>query len=155
MTDSQLRDIFSRFESLNLVNLRHSLVSDKYAIGGWSSINVSLNYVRIDLCPLGHGQCLIGVCVDPDELLCDSNRAFWRWFDGVTPGVFHLKDDTRCRVARLLRVIDDIWRERLDDANCVQNVIRQDHGFVAQLAERPALNREDSGSFPDEAFVCV
>ena len=115
MNDSELRDIFSRFQNLNLLNLRGNLRSGRIHRGGYWSVHT------LNLCPIAHGWTggvmwgqgrIFGVV--PNEL---ASR-FVEWFDDQTLGNY---DGI---VRRLLQIVESIWRERLADAVALQSVIQ-------------------------------
>lgn len=139
-----LRNIFSRFQNLNLRVLIDDLKRGQVAKGKWSSyrdfvepmqklfwtdspeVEVSFNYRsirQVEICPMLHGAC---TALEGDsEYRCEVLgrqlgvpewvvHKFIQWWDRNPP--VEVKQT-------LLSVLEDIWQERLTDANAVQEVI--------------------------------
>lgn len=123
MTDSDIREIFSRFENLNLFNLRHSLVLGRFAMGSWAKMVFGLDR-RVDVCPLGHGRYMVGGVPVFRESYAES--LFRNWFDG------HMwsEESAADRVRRLLSIVSDILKERVDDAEAIQSMICEGQNVV-------------------------
>lgn len=153
MTNQQLHDIFSRFQNLNLLFLIRDLELNQAARGTW----VRTDYVDDrQICPLAHGWrfCRLWGLVGGDwnEALqpwADYTGNGWEgtkagefpmWWDLVALEDRHLKDgewpaEATRRRNQLLQVLQDIYAERLADAEVVQAIT------AAPLAEE-ALQEE-------------
>ena len=119
-----MHDIFSRFRDLNLVTLITDLERYRVARGGWI---LSRPYGR-DMCPVAHGwdkfirEGFIG-----GNCVCRHNESAKAI--GISIGKIGDFTDSWDTLAitsqQLLTVLRDIWRERLADADAVQEVINQ------------------------------
>lgn len=126
MENQQLRSIFERFNNLNLLNLRESLKRRTAAYGSW--------FDGFGWCPLAHGW---ASCVkdEPDESYDTAamlaaglqdhelslGRSFYDWWDEPSIGWL----ERRARAAQLLRVLDEIWRVRANEAEKAQTALER------------------------------
>lgn len=115
MTDDKIRDIFSRFEHLNLIVLIEDLGRGIYAIGNF----LQKDELGTRMCPLQHGWSGRG--------LINANWCFIFWFDGAE----ETKETLVTRESRLARILKSILQERMDDADVVQGVIQGAEELVA------------------------
>jgi hypothetical protein len=124
MSPKLVRTLFGRFQNLNLLVLREDLRRGDVAHGDWASIGT--------LCPLAHGLSagrLVGElrrlsqAINLEEACCAAAKCL-----GVLPiEVYHFvrewDDSGRLGVARLAQRLDELWAERLADADCVQDIL--------------------------------
>jgi hypothetical protein len=121
---SLVRDLFSRFENLNLLMLREDLRRGLAARGDWLSSGT--------LCPLAHGLSDGEVvrhlrCVSQAVNLEEACRVAGEHLGAPAQAVYRfvsLWDDSERHSADwLLGQLDGLWLERLEDAECVQAVL--------------------------------
>ena len=121
--EARTRHVFGGFHNLNLLSLRENLRSERVAHGAWLTGGL--------LCPVAHGLpsgrhvrevIALGVadlmygCEYAARLVgTDPTTAagFVAWWDGNYLSTFSL-----------LQQLDELWRERLADADAVQNVLQ-------------------------------
>jgi hypothetical protein len=116
VTKGDIKEIFARFENLNLRVLIENVSCGQVAFGSW--------IVRSEpdvLCPIAHGwPCNVYQSTDAVTLFAgipsmDGER-FLAWWDGI--------DEDAAR--RLLsEALDELWAERVEDAEAVQAVIEE------------------------------
>lgn len=127
-----IRDIFSRFQNLNLLTLMNNLRLKRVAFGGWQDDDGTM-------CPLSHG---LGYQTQhwQDDLskifsisYSDIRDFVWLW-DAPDLILAGRTDFLRRQKATnlLLRQLETIWQERLEDAEAMQEVLQAE---PAQLQE--------------------
>jgi hypothetical protein len=121
---SLVRELFSRFENLNLLTLREDLRRGLAARGDWLSSGM--------LCPLAHGLSNGEVvrhlrCVSQAVHLEEACRVAGEQLGAPAEAVYrfvNLWDDSERHSAEWLQgQLDVLWLERLEDAECVQAVL--------------------------------
>jgi hypothetical protein len=127
MTDlSKFRDLFARFQNVNLLALMRDLEEGRVIRNSW---------VRDGrMCPISHGVCVVG----EDDCLLVSSRGLgkrwldihgftseWDWDVRPTKDVGVLFDPDPNRVEALQALLQSIWDERLADADAVQQAIEK------------------------------
>ena len=120
-----LRSIFARFQNLNLVFLIEDLRRGLTARGGWLE--------HANLCPVAHGM-PDGDTIQHLEYLnharnLDAACAFAARVLGARPGEVELfveRWDEAPLAPWLLEELEQIWLERVEDAECMQEVLALD-----------------------------
>lgn len=116
MTTDQLKNIFGRFQNLNLLLLIEDLRRGMVARGNWHDLENG------NLCPIAHGwRC--------DRFRSDNYTTPWLWA-GIsdeefysTPNHFPYEwDNGLVTRDQLLSTLESIYAERLADADVVQAV---------------------------------
>jgi hypothetical protein len=117
--------MFGHFQNLNLLVLLHDLRGGRAAHGAWSSGTL--------LCPIAHGMPLgqvvgdlqfLGQAAEP-ERACDYAA---RHLGAEPAAVFRfvqLWDANEFSPGWLVRQLEDLWRERQDDADAVQELLSE------------------------------
>jgi hypothetical protein len=122
--EALVREVFGYFQNLNLLGLMQDLRQGQAARGAWSSGN--------RLCPVAHGlatgrhvreaEALVQASFDPSHGCNYAARAL-----GADPwAVFRFVrfwDEGPIYSGWLLRQLEELWDERLADANAVQEVL--------------------------------
>jgi len=121
---STVRTLFSHFQNLNLLVLREDLRRGWTARGDWSSSGT--------LCPVAHGlpagvvvQQLrwISQAVNLEEACRTAARHLGASPTEVYQFVCRWDESSRFSADTLLHQLDEIWTERLADADCLQSII--------------------------------
>lgn len=120
-----LRPIFARFQNLNLVFLIEDLRRGLTARGGWLE--------NAHLCPVAHGM-PDGDTIEHLEYLnharnLDAACTFAARVLGARPGEVELfveRWDEAPLAPWLLEELEQIWLERVEDAECMQEVLALD-----------------------------
>lgn len=139
MTRELLRNIFSRFENLNLLTLIHDLRNGEILREGWYDTNP---FGQVRFCPIAHGwvcgymeakergfvETVVNRTIKEDAFVERTNEyamagipanlgdPFVTWWDG--DGNDHTKGD-----AFLLKVLEELYSERLADAEAYQELV--------------------------------
>jgi len=127
----QFKDLFGRFQNLNLINLKIDLESHLVSMGMWAYKDLG----DIHMCPMAHG---VDCSINRREVVDDKYKreAVWKskgwpvsdiydfafWWDGKS----YLGGDYKERQEQLTQLINSMWQERLDDANTVQEILEQE-----------------------------
>ena len=127
----ELNNIFSRFQNLNLLALINNLQKDHVSRGLWIR---QADKEPSTMCPLAHGTYPLTVnigdrCENAAQRLSLSLSTILRFigqWDGEKLARF-----------RLLFVLEDIWKERLEDAETLQEVLQS----AGSVKERETQNR--------------
>jgi hypothetical protein len=122
---AKLHPIFARFQNLNLVFLIEDLRRGLTARGGWLE--------HANLCPVAHGM-PDGDTIQHLEYLnharnLDAACTFAARVLGARPGEVELfveRWDEAPRAPWLLEELEQMWRERVEDAECMQEVLALD-----------------------------
>lgn len=121
MQVNEIRDIFSRFQNLNLLFLIEDLRRGRVVFEDWWCQWKRTE--QIDFCPLSHGAS--GSVIDISQYSCAAKltgvstefcEQFANWWDD---GSSHKKR----RRLHLLKILQSIYAERLADADAVQSVL--------------------------------
>jgi hypothetical protein len=128
MKKTDIRRVFATFQGLNLAILREDVRRGLVAREHWFMKN---QYGHIEtLCPIAHGWVGPGLfrmtshgwlCMSVESArflgeAADNADRFIEWWDGCDP---------KYTTKRLLEILDDLWAERLADADAVQGVIAE------------------------------
>jgi hypothetical protein len=122
---SSIRDVFAHFQNLNLLALVHDLRAGETARRGWSSPGLLL-------CPVAHGLpagqqvrelSALGQAADLDRG-CDYAARYLGAAREAVLRFVRLWDDEVIRSPWLLRQLEELWAERLTDADVVQELIQ-------------------------------
>ncbi|HEX6984912.1 MAG TPA: hypothetical protein VF170_06025 [Planctomycetaceae bacterium] len=123
---AEIRAVFGRFQNLNLLALRHDLRDGRVARQAWRSGSL--------LCPVAHGLptgsrvCelrALGQAADLDTGCRFAARLLGAEPDVVTRFV-RLWDGEVVSDDRLLRELEEVWAERLADAEVVQALVQRE-----------------------------
>lgn len=138
--EPMIRDIFGRFQNLNLLALMHDLAQDRTARQAWSRGS--------QLCPVAHGL-PAGQQVQRLSLLGQMAELG----QGCDVAARHLGADPRSvqRFVRswdadvfsrawLLHQLDALWQERLADAEAVQELFWSGHTLPQAAPLRESLS---------------
>lgn len=129
MTDDKIRDIFSRFQNLNLVFLIEDLKRGLVARSFWVAPRED-HRAPTSTCPIAHGwsqarhDCRTMVVRLPYEDIGPGLEAvslgteFIIWWDEP--------DDHVARRSLLIHILKGILQERMDDADAVQAITAQE-----------------------------
>ncbi len=118
-----IHDVFGRFQNLNLLALLHDLRNSRTAHADWSSGNL--------LCPLAHGLTsgqqvrevnFLGQIANLKRACAYAAECLGADYETVVRFVKSWDDHT-LGAEVLIRYLEEIWSERLDDAEAVQEVI--------------------------------
>jgi hypothetical protein len=119
MTKTDLKETFAPFKCLNLAVLRESVQRGQVAFGLWAIKEDPWEGGNVQLCPIAHGwdryryDDVTSPAIFAGVPSLDVER-FLEWWDGV--------DEDAAR--RLLsEALDELWAERVADADVVQSVI--------------------------------
>ena len=133
MTPEKFRDIFARFQNLNLLTLIEDLRVGKIAFGGWVCLLTHIDGIGawpttdLLMCPLQHGMRHVhrpgrGLT---DEVIMQNLGVtytladeFINWWDEATITKGYRKK-------QLLTLLKSIFAERLEDADAVQQVLEE------------------------------
>jgi hypothetical protein len=120
---SSTRELFAHFQNLNLLVLLEDLRLDRPASGAWST--------GTWLCPVAHGLSAgrhveqlkaLGQTAEPGLDCCYAASDI-----GADPGLIsrfvRSWDEKSFGPKRLLQQLEELWQERLDDAEAVQEVL--------------------------------
>lgn len=113
-----IRRIFSRFENLNLLTLIHDLRTGNVLKGQWGNEWTRLGELYMS-CPLSHGLPVWRVKVP------SLDRIFYYLSISVKDGLDFIEwwdNPSRGDELILSRVLDDILRERQEDADAYQDL---------------------------------
>jgi hypothetical protein len=123
-THTLVHELFGRFQNLNLAVLREDLRRGLTAKGDWASSG--------NLCPLAHGMSDGEVvrqlrCISQAINLEDACREAARHLGAAPIDVYRfvcLWDETsECESGWLAQQLDELWAERLEDAEFMQLVL--------------------------------
>lgn len=132
MSELEIKNIFSRFQNLNLRILVDDLKNGQCAVGDWVHLTKdSKTWENITLiCPLAHGfhhessinKVQLALLSQQEQKIASEEigitrkqvKDFLNWYD-------YKNDSTN----KLLPILESIWKERLEDADAVQNVITE------------------------------
>jgi hypothetical protein len=140
-----IRDVFGYFQNLNLLVLIQDLRDGRTARHTWSSGS--------ELCPVAHGLAdgsdvqelvVLGQASELDEGCLQAARHI-----GADPGAVlrfvRSWDEEALPPDRLLRELEELWRERLEDAQAMQEVLDEGtaspspfQGIPHEIARQPA-----------------
>jgi hypothetical protein len=122
----KFRYIFEKFQNLNLLVLLEDLRRDQVASSSWRKwvFYPDSSYPVATLCPLMHGVCkyditLRGYAEGASTSIGIGNPEvfeFTSWWD------FHTNKDG------LIQLLESIYKERLEDADAVQNMLEVKDG---------------------------
>jgi len=124
MTGRLVRTLFGRFQNPNLLVLREDLRRGDVTQGDWSSIGT--------LCPLAHGLSAGRVIGELRRLsqainLEEASVAAAKCLGVLPVDVYQFvrmwDDSGRLGVDWLAQRLDELWAERLADADCVQEIL--------------------------------
>jgi hypothetical protein len=119
-----IREVFGRFHNLNLLGLLHDLRGRRTAREDWSTADKLL-------CPVAHGLAsgqqvreinLLGEFANLKKACGYAAQCLGADVGAVTRFV-HSWDDRTLSTEVLARHLEDIWHERLADAEAVQQVL--------------------------------
>jgi hypothetical protein len=132
-----VRGVFGHFHNLNLLALLHDLRAGHTARQAWLSGSL--------LCPVAHGLAAgpqvraLSALGQTDDL--NQGCAFAARQLGADPSAVlrfvRLWDEEALSTASLLRQLEELWRERLADAEAMQGLLREAPSRRG-LAERAA-----------------
>lgn len=129
MTKTELKNLFGRFENLNLRVLMDDVRTGNVAFEAWVyDVYPKIHFPK--LCPVAHGwQQRCDTSETEDNLFAAAGVPRWlgsrfiEWWDNES------KDETK---PFLLVALRELWDERLADAEAVQCLI---HGEAAALVK--------------------
>jgi hypothetical protein len=119
------REIFTRFQNLNIAILMEDLRRGLVAREEWISAPMSEDDLLI-LCPIAHS--------------CRSFEHLRTWIEGTTsemtdanPAAFFVRDWDNYDIGtpKLLSILEEIWKERMEDADVVQAVCEEPKEVMA------------------------
>jgi hypothetical protein len=121
---ARIRAVFGHFQNLNLLALLRDLSSGRTAVRSWSSGTL--------LCPIAHGLparqdvVALNLLGQTDELIRGCDHAARRL--GADPAsVLHFVrswDEESIGAGWLLAQLEELWAERLEDAETVQALLQ-------------------------------
>jgi hypothetical protein len=123
---SSIRDVFGHFQNLNLLVLLHDLRCQEAARNAWSTGTL--------LCPLAHGLPdghdvrelkVLGQAADLEDSCAYAALRLGARPQPVLRFVRSWDDETLGH-ERLLRALEELWEERLADAEAMQQVLRSE-----------------------------
>lgn len=129
----QFKDLFGRFQNLNLINLKIDLERREVPMGVWYFQGYNGFDFTTFICPMAHGiDCSVKIKED-ERVIRESNWArrgwpvndvydFLHWWDGRSY-LGGTKDERR---EKLTQLINSMWQERVDDADSVQEILEQE-----------------------------
>jgi hypothetical protein len=132
--EPMIRDVFGRFQNLNLLALLHDLEQDRTARQAWSS--------GTRLCPVAHGL-PAGEQVQRLSLLgqmaglgqgCDVAARYLGADPRSVQYFVRAWDTDAVSRAWLLHQLDELWQERLADAEAVQELLLSGYAFQGVAA---------------------
>lgn len=123
---AEIQSVFGHFQNLNLLALLHDLRDDRIARQAWLSGSL--------LCPVAHGLptgsrvCELRALGQAADL--DTDCHFAARLLGAEPDVVmrfvHIWDDGVISNDWLLRQLEEVWAERLADAEVVQALLQRE-----------------------------
>jgi hypothetical protein len=138
---ARVREVFGYFQNLNLLALIQDLRRGQTARGEWASGNW--------LCPVAHGlpsgrhvREVVGLAQTSGLDLSSIYAAEHIGADAVTVIRFvEAWDEEPNYAVRLLRQLEELWNERLADADAVQEVIQGTMATGAPAPRRSVIDR--------------